>query len=284
MKKVAVLIPCFNESGTVGKVVTDFKVALPQAAIYVFDNNSTDDTGRIAQENGAVVVPSLRQGKGNVVRHMFDYVDADIYLMVDGDDTYPVVHAHELIHLIETGQADMAVGTRLSNFAHRSFRSFHQFGNHLISKMIRVLFGVKVADVLSGYRAFSRDFVKTVPLMSGGFEIETELTLQAISKNFAIKEFPINYGSRPRGSYSKLNTFSDGFLILKATFIILKDYKPLLFFSSVSAILALLSLFGRHTVDSRLLRTEILCPCVFGHPCDGLGNAGRYQSGYWTDS
>jgi glycosyltransferase involved in cell wall biosynthesis len=244
MKKIAVIIPCFNESATIGKVVSDFRAALPQASVYVFDNNSTDDTGRIAQENGAIVIPSLRQGKGNVVRHMFDCVDADIYLMVDGDGTYPPADGGKLIHLVESGQADMAVGTRLTSFADKSFRWFHQFGNHLISKMIRVLFGVNVTDVLSGYRAFGRDFAKTVPLMSGGFEIETELTLQAVSKDFTIKEIPVSYGRRPQGSHSKLSTVSDGFLILKALFIILKDYKPLLFFSIVSVIFAILSILA----------------------------------------
>lgn len=239
--EIAVLLPCFNEAVTIARVVADFKQALPRATIYVFDNNSTDDTAEQARKSGARVVSSPRQGKGYVVQHMFESVEADIYLMADGDATYPAGAAMDLINLVRAG-ADMAVGTRMSRFQSESFRRFHVFGNHLVSGLISLMFGSPIKDVLSGYRAFSRDFVKSIPLLSAGFEIETELTLQALTKGFAVREIPIEYGERPAGSFSKLSTFSDGFLVLKSIFMIFKDYKPFVFFGLASAVLAFASL------------------------------------------
>jgi glycosyltransferase involved in cell wall biosynthesis len=239
---VAVMVPCYNEELTVAKVVTDFAHALPGAEILVYDNNSTDKTAILARDAGAVVRRAPRQGKGNVVRQMFDEVDARIYVLVDGDDTYPAAAAVALVTALTKAGADMVVGVRMASFSAGSFRRFHQLGNHLVAGLISRLFAAKVTDVLSGYRVFSRAFVKTVPLVSQGFEIETEMTLQALAKRFVIHEVPITYGCRPEGSQSKLNTYSDGFLVLKSIVMIFKDYKPLLFFSSLSAILFLVTL------------------------------------------
>lgn len=241
---VAVLVPCFNEELTISKVVNDFKNALPGAQIWVFDNNSTDRTSTLAKEAGAVVVPSSRQGKGNVIKHMFREVEAEIYIMVDGDDTYPAGSAREMIVEFIKGHVDMVVGVRMTAYKGKSFRKFHKFGNNLVAFLISSLFSSKITDVMSGYRVFSRAFAKSVPLMSDGFEIETEITLQALAKNFNIIEVPIPYGERPSGSFSKLNTFSDGFLVLKSIFIILKDYKPLKFFSYLSGFFCLISIFA----------------------------------------
>ena len=238
---VAVLIPCFNEEKTIGKVVTDFTRVLSGARVIVFDNNSTDTSAAIARTTGASVVQSPRQGKGNVVRQMFEQIDADIYLMVDGDDTYPAVAAEELISEYNRGGVDMVVGVRNAADQALSQRRFHRFGNRLVAWLISRLFSIKVTDVMSGYRVISKEFVKSVPLRSEGFEVETEMTLQAATKDFAIREVPISYGSRPEGSYSKLNTLSDGFLVLKAIFIIFKDYKPLIFFSVLSGLLLITS-------------------------------------------
>jgi len=241
---VAVLIPCYNEDITIQKVINDFKTELPGAQIWVFDNNSTDQTALKAKTAGAHVVPSHKQGKGHVVKHMFDMIDSPIYIMVDGDDTYPASSAPTLIEEYRKGGTDMVVGVRMNRYEHSSFRMFHKFGNNLVARLISWLFSSKVSDVLSGYRVFSREMVKSIPIMSKGFEIETELTLQALSKHFIIKELPINYGSRPEGSYSKLNTFSDGYLVLKAIFLIFKDYKPLIFFSILGFFFLLLSLLA----------------------------------------
>lgn len=239
---VAVLIPCFNEEVSVGKVVGDFTRFLPGARIFVYDNNSTDKTAAIAKAHGAIVVSAPRQGKGNVVRQMFSEVNADIYVMVDGDDTYPAQSAVDLISELKKVGADMVVGMRLSTFQEQSFRVFHQFGNKLVANLVSYLFSIKITDVMSGYRVFSKDFVKSIPLMSKGFEIETEMTLQAIAKKFLIKESPISYGERAEGSYSKLNTFSDGALVLKSLFMIFKDYKPMVFFLYLSAAFFLTSI------------------------------------------
>jgi glycosyltransferase involved in cell wall biosynthesis len=242
--KIAVLVPCYNEALTIAKVVADFSRVLPGATIYVFDNNSTDDTAREATKAGAIVVPSPLQGKGNVVRHMFKDISADIYLLVDGDDTYPASAAYLLIEKFSEGGCDMVVGARLVRYQEGAFRRFHRFGNHLVARMILTLFHVRISDVLSGYRVFSREFVKTLPLTAGGFEIETEMTLQAAAKGFLIEEIPIDYGIRPDGSLSKLSTFRDGYLIIKTIVKIFKDYKPLPFFLSLSAIVAFASLLS----------------------------------------
>jgi glycosyltransferase involved in cell wall biosynthesis len=248
-KKVAVLLPCYNEELTVGKVVSDFKKSLPNAIVYVFDNNSSDGTAAVAGEAGAVVVPSHRQGKGYVVKHMFREIEADIYIMADGDDTYSADRAPELIRALEESDADMVVGTRLKERDKNALRSMHLFGNKAISRLISTLFSAPVTDVLSGYRAFNRHFVKTLYLKSGGFEVETEMTLQALIRNCVIKEIPIRYSSRPSGSMSKLNTFSDGLNILKSIFLIFRDYKPLVFFSSLSALFLVAGLLaGRYPI------------------------------------
>jgi glycosyltransferase involved in cell wall biosynthesis len=241
-RNVAVLMPCFNEALTVGQVVADFAAALPGAGIFVFDNNSTDRTGAVARSSGATVVQAPRQGKGNVVRQMFAQVDAELYLMVDGDGTYPASAAPALIAELRDSKADMVVGVRMATFDRGAFRRFHEFGNRLVARLISRLFGASVTDVLSGYRVFSRAFVKAVPLTSERFEVETEMTLQALAKRFLLREVPVPYGTRPEGSHSKLNTFSDGFLVLKCISMIFKDYKPLVFFSALSALLFAITL------------------------------------------
>ena len=238
---VAVLVPCYNEEPTVGKVVTDFRAALPGAQIYVFDNNSSDKTAELAKAAGATVVHSPRQGKGSVVRHMFATVAAPYYVMVDGDDTYPADAAPALVALAKSSGADMVVGTRMNRFEDRSFRRFHQFGNRLVAWLISKIFGSRVSDVLSGYRVFAREFVQLIPLSSTGFEIETELTVKATAKNFRIEELPIQYGVRPEGSYSKLSTFGDGFLIIKLIFMIFKDFKPFTCFGVIGLLIGVLA-------------------------------------------
>jgi glycosyltransferase involved in cell wall biosynthesis len=242
--KLAVLVPCFNEAQTIAKVVNDFRTYLPSSHIYVFDNNSTDNTAELARASGAVVINSSRQGKGYVVRHMFECIDADYYIMADGDDTYPAVKISEMLSNAIKSDIDMLVGVRLDNFANNAFRRFHRFGNNLVSTLISMLFNVQVTDVLSGYRIFSKNFVKTAPLVSSGFEIETELTLHAVTKRYKIKELPIPYGARPAGSFSKLNTYRDGVLILGTIFRLFKDYKPLFFFLSIASLLFTLSLIA----------------------------------------
>lgn len=235
---LAVLIPCYNEEQTIARVVADFQRVLPEARVFVFDNASSDRTAEIAKAAHAEVVFSPHRGKGNVVRHMFDVVDADVYVMVDGDSTYDPEAAPEMVRCLTDTAADMVVGARMSAYDAGAFRRFHTLGNHLVARLISWLFGIRVTDVLSGYRVFSREFVKTVPLMSEGFEIETELTLQAAAKRFRIVERPTVYGRRPQGSTSKLNTISDGVLILKAIFTIFKDYKPQVFFGALAAAFA----------------------------------------------
>ena len=259
---VAVLIPCLNEETTVGKVVADFNGVLAGARILVFDNNSTDKTAAIARLNGATVINSPRQGKGNVVKQMFDQVDAEIYVTVDGDDTYPAPAARELIAEFRKGGADMIVGVRKASAENLAYRRFHRFGNRLVTFLISKLFGIKVTDVMSGYRVLSREFVKSVPLKSEGFEVETEMTLQAAAKDFVIREVPIQYGQRPEGSYSKLNTYSDGFLVLKAIIIIFKDYKPLIFFTGLSGVLVAISLVA----GSRAIRDYLQTGQVYHLP------------------
>lgn len=242
--KTAVLIPCYNEAKTIGKVVTDFKEKMPHADIYVYDNNSTDNTAEIAEEAGAIVRYEHKQGKGNVVRTMFREVEADCYVMVDGDDTYPADFGPQLEKLVLSGRADMAVGDRLSStYFTENKRPFHNFGNVLVRRMINFLFRAKLNDIMTGARAFSWNFVKSYPVISKGFEIETEMTIFALDNNFAIVEEPIAYQDRPQGSESKLNTYSDGLKVLKTIFNLFKDTKPMAFFSIISLILLLIS-FG----------------------------------------
>ena len=244
MKKIAILIPCYNEEITVAKVITDFKKELPDALIYVYNNNSTDNTLQIAYENGAIVKNEYRQGKGNVVRNMFRDIDADVYVLVDGDNTYPANMVHQLIKPILMETADMVVGDRISNgtYKKQNKRLFHDFGNGMVRSTINRLFKTNLKDVMSGYRAFSRAFVKNVPILSKGFEVETEITLHALDKRFIIKEIPIEYKDRPNKSKSKLNTFTDGYKVIKTIIKMLKDYKPLKFFLSIAIIFFVLGL------------------------------------------
>ena len=245
-KKIAVLIPCYNESKTIEKVVKDYKKVLPKADIYVYDNNSTDGTDKIAKKAGAIVKYEYRQGKGNVIRSMFRDIDADCYLMIDGDDTYPKENAKEMCDLVLEGKADMVIGDRLSStYFTENKRPFHNFGNKLVRCLINTLFKSDIRDIMTGYRAFSYEFVKTFPVLSKGFEIETEMTIHALDKNFLLKEIPVEYRDRPEGSVSKLNTYSDGFRVLKTIARLFKEYKPTIFFSIISLIFFILSLvFG----------------------------------------
>ena len=214
--KIAVLIPCYNESKTVAKVVKDYKKVLPEADIYVYDNNSTDGTDKIAKKAGAIVKYEYRQGKGNVIRSMFRDITADCYLMIDGDDTYPAEDARKMCDLVLSGKADMVIGDRLSStYFTENKRKFHNFGNRIVRLLINKLFKNNVKDIMTGYRAFSYEFVKSFPVLSKGFEIETEMTIHSIDKNFKLVEVPVNYRDRPKGSVSKLNTYSDGFKVLK---------------------------------------------------------------------
>ena len=244
MKKIAILIPCYNEEITVAKVITDFKKELPDALIYVYNNNSTDNTLQIAYENGAIVKNEYRQGKGNVVRGMFRDIDVDVYVLVDGDNTYPANMVHQLIKPILMETADMVVGDRISNgtYKKQNKRLFHDFGNGMVKYTINRLFKTNLKDVMSGYRAFSRTFVKNIPILSKGFEVETEMTLHALDKRFIIKEIPIEYKDRPNKSKSKLNTFTDGYKVIKTIIKMLKDYKPLKFFLSIAIIFFVLGL------------------------------------------
>ena len=234
-KRIAVLIPCYNEELTIKKVINDFQREVPTAAIYVYDNNSSDRSVDVARAEGAVVVREKRQGKGFVIASMFEDIDADIYVLVDGDDTYPSENVHDLIRPILEEKADMVVGTRLAEFHEKAFRPFHVFGNLLTVRLVNLLFKSDLKDIMSGYRAFNMDFVKKVPIVSKGFEVETQMTLQALYYDFIISEVPVAYGKRPEGSYSKLNTFQDGMKVIFTIFDILKAYRPLLFFFIIGA-------------------------------------------------
>ena len=243
-KKIAVLVPCYNEELTVTKVVTDFQKALPEADIYVYNNNSTDKTRELAVSAGAIVRDEYAQGKGNVVRSMFRDIDADVYVMVDGDDTYPAEEVDKLIQPVLDGRADMVIGDRLSNgtYAKENKRGFHNFGNNLVRWLINTLFHAHINDIMTGYRAFSKKYVKSMPVLSDGFQIETEMTIFSLNYGMKIVELPIIYRDRPEGSFSKLNTFKDGFRVLLTIFNLLKDQRPLLFFSLVSILCLLLGL------------------------------------------
>ena len=243
--KIAILIPCYNEEKTIKKVINDFQDELPDADIYVYDNNSTDNTIKIAKEAGAIVRKEIRQGKGNVVRTMFREIDADIYIMVDGDDTYPAKDVHKLIEPIINNEADMVVGDRLSkgDYQKQVKKSFHKLGNNIVRKSINLLFRSKLKDIMTGYRAFNKTFVKNVPIVSPKFELETEMTLFALDKRFRIKEIPITFKERPGGSNSKVSTFKDGFKVLKTIIRMFKDYKPRQFFWSIALVFVVIGLF-----------------------------------------
>lgn len=243
-EKIAVLIPCYNEETTISTVIADFKRELPQADIYVYDNNSTDRTYELAVQGGAIVKKEPRQGKGNVIRQMFFDIEADYYLMVDGDDTYPAEAVHDLLAELRSGNADMVIGDRLSNgtYFDENKRPFHDFGNNLVKNTITKLYKTKILDVMTGYRGFNRIFVKSFPIMSSGFQVETELTIHALDKKFKLVEIPIDYRDRPEGSESKLNTFSDGFKVIMMIIKMCKDYKPLFFFGISTLIFFILGL------------------------------------------
>ena len=260
MDKVAVLIPCYNESKTVKKVVEDFRKALPEAAVYVYDNNSTDGTGDLAREVGAIVRHEYQQGKGNVIRRMFREIDAEVYVMVDGDDTYPAEAAPELLAPLVADEADMVVGDRLSNgtYGEENDRAFHGFGNDLVRVLIKWIYGFEFSDVMTGYRAYNAVFAKTMPVLSPGFEIETELSIHAVDKRWRIAEVPIDYRDRPEGSESKLDTFSDGCKVLLMILSLFKDYRPLALFSWVSLLFCVLGLVAGVPVIAEFLATGLV--------------------------
>ena len=238
--KIAVLLPCYNEASTIAKVVTDFRAALPEADIYVYDNNSTDGTAQVAQQAGAIVRHEPVQGKGNVIRRMFREVEADCYLMADGDDTYPAEQARQMVSPILEEHVDMVIGDRLSStYFEQNKRPFHNGGNRVVRWLIRRFWHTDIHDIMTGYRAFSRTFVKNFPVMSGNFEIETEMTIHALDRRFLLREVPVVYRDRPQGSVSKLNTFSDGISVLKTIVLLYKEYRPLRFFSWLAAFLSL---------------------------------------------
>lgn len=243
MDKIAVLVPCYNEAKTIEKVVKDFKQSLPEAVIYVYDNNSQDETARIAEQAGAVVRHEYQQGKGNVIRRMFREVDAEVYIMVDGDDTYPADVAPEMVELVRNGQSDMVVGDRLSStYFVENKRPFHNAGNSLVRYSINHMFHTSIKDIMTGYRAFSYQFVKAFPVLSKGFEIETEMTIFAVDRNMRVDNVVIEYRDRPEGSESKLNTFSDGFKVIFMIIRMYKNYRPFSFFGLLALLFALISI------------------------------------------
>ena len=231
--KIVILIPCLNEEITIGKVIHDFQDAIPEAKIIVFDNNSTDRTAAIARECGAEVIPELRPGKGHVVASMFRKVDADYYVIVDGDDTYSAEHVRKLLEPVMKEQADMAVAVRLAEYTATSFRPLHVFGNNLVRRLVNWIFKSNLSDIMSGYRAYSRELVQSIPILSSGFEVETEMTIRILDYGFRIKEVPLPYRERPEGSVSKLRTFHDGFRVFAEIARIAKAYKPVTFFGCI---------------------------------------------------
>lgn len=270
MDKIAVLIPCYNEEKTIGKVVKDFKKALPEATIYVYDNNSTDETVAIAKKEGAIVRHEYQQGKGNVIRRMFREIDAECYVMTDGDDTYPAEFAREMVSKVQEKKADMVVGDRLSStYFTENKRPFHNFGNSIVRASINLLFKSDIKDIMTGYRAFSYQFVKTFPVISKGFEIETEMSIHAVDKNMHVENVIVNYRDRPQGSESKLNTFSDGIKVLKTIVKLWKNYKPLSFFSLFALLLMIVSViffapvFSSYIKTGRVDRIPTLIVCGF---------------------
>ena len=259
-EKIAVLIPCYNEEATISTVIADFRRELPEAEIYVYDNNSTDTTYELAVACGAIVKKEPRQGKGNVIRQMFFDIDADYYLMVDGDDTYPAEAVHGLLDKLRSGEADMVIGDRLSNgtYFYENKLLFHDVVNNLVKNTITLLYKTKIRDVMTGYRGFNRIFVKSFPIMSSGFQIETELTIHALDKKFKLVELPIDYRDRPEGSESKLNTFSDGFKVIMMIVKMWKDYKPLMFFGIWTFFFFVFGLFAGVPVIREYMLTHFI--------------------------
>lgn len=259
MDKIAVLIPCYNEEKTIAKVIRDAKAALPEAVIYVYNNNSKDRTAEIAAAEGAVVRNEFMQGKGNVIRRMFREIDALVYVMVDGDDTYPMDSAPEMVDLVLNHNSDMVVGDRLSStYYQENKRPFHNFGNNLVRGSINKLFGCNIRDIMTGFRAFSYEFVKTFPVLSKGFEIETEMTIHAVYNNMQIDNVVIEYRDRPEGSESKLNTYADGMKVLKTIAKLYRNYKPFGFFLIFSMVLALISIFFLVPIVTEYWRTGLV--------------------------
>lgn len=257
---LAVLVPCYNEAPTIAKVIDDFRAALPGATVYVYDNNSTDGTADIAREHGAVVRVEPRQGKGNVVRQMFRDIDADYYLMVDGDDTYPAEAARSLLAPLADGTADMTVGDRLSNgtYAEENTRAMHGFGNDLVRWLIKAIYGYAFDDVMTGYRGFTRAFVKTCPVLSPGFQIETEISIWAVDRRWRIADVPIDYRDRPEGSVSKLDTVGDGVKVLSSIASLFKEYRPMAFFGLFAALLVIIGLIVGIPVIVEFARTGLV--------------------------
>lgn len=266
MQKIAVLIPCYNESQAIAQVIQDFRQALPTAEIYVYDNNSTDNTAEIARQAGAIVRHEYRQGKGNVVRSMFRDIVADCYIMVDGDNTYPAENAVEMCRLVLEEGVDMVIGDRLSStYFTENKRPFHNSGNRFVCYCINKIFKSSVRDVMTGYRAFSQRFVKHFPVMRDGFELETEMTLHALDKKFYIHSLPINYRDRQAGSVSKLNTYKDGFKVIRTIVCLFRDYKPMLFFNLCSTFLLLIAVILALPVGIDYLQTGLVArfPTLF---------------------
>ncbi len=256
--KTAVLIPCYNEELTIGQVVRDFRTEIPGAEIYVFDNNSTDRTAEQARAAGARVAYERRQGKGFVVQSMFCQVEADVYVMVDGDGTYPAGEVHKLIQPILLGEAEMVVGSRLMAASDSEFRLLNRLGNRFFLEVINFVFKVKLSDVLSGYRAFNREFVKSVPVFGGGFETEVELTIKALARGYRITELPVRLTSRPEGSFSKIHIVQDGLVILNTILTLLRDYKPLTFFGSMGLFLIVLGFVPGVVVIVEFIKTGLV--------------------------
>jgi len=256
--RIAALIPCHNEAAAIRNVVLAFKEYLPEAEVYVFDNNSSDETAELARAAGANVFREVRQGKGNVVNEMFRRIDADIYIMVDGDGTYDVSQVRHLIQPVKDREYDMVCATRLGDYDQASFRPLHVFGNNLVLKTINILFQSKLTDIMTGYRVFSRRFVKTFPALSNGFEIETEITLHALDRNLKLKEIPAKYGARQDDSESKLNTYSDGFRVVRTIFRIFRHYKPMLFFGAISAMFAVAGLAAGFLPVKEFIETGLI--------------------------
>ena len=257
--KIAVLIPCYNESKTIEKVNKDYKAALPEADIYVYDNNSKDGTDEIARKAGAIVRYETKQGKGNVIRTMFRDIDADCYLMIDGDDTYPAENAREMCDYVINNNVDMVIGDRLSStYFQENKRPFHNLGNKMVRGLINKIFRNNINDIMTGYRAFSYEFAKTFPVLSKGFEIETEMSIHAVDKNFTLKEIPVQYRDRPAGSVSKLNTYKDGARVLKTIATLFKEYKPSLFFNVISIVFYFVSLLFAIPVFNEYFKTGLV--------------------------
>ncbi len=257
--KVAILIPCYNESKTIAKVVADYRTALPEADIYVYDNNSKDGTDAIAREAGAIVRYEYRQGKGNVIRTMFREIDADCYLMIDGDDTYPAENAREMVDLVLEKHVDMVVGDRLSaTYYTQNKRPFHNLGNRLVRRLVNTLFSGDISDIMTGYRAFSYQFVKSFPVLSKGFEIETEMTIHALDKNLSLRSVAVEYRDRPEDSVSKLNTYSDGFKVLKTIARLYKEFRPLSFFAVFAGFFSLAGVLMFIPIFVEYLRTGLV--------------------------